>query len=138
MHNYRNNNPKYGDPVNNPKMFSLQNENKADEALNGYVDEHKNAYTVYPDIERAKRKIHFYKVLRILFIVLCILLVVGSLVTYFAVLPKLDDKSALYRTLIGISFAAFILGLLCIPLIRAVHVDISKCELVILSQEDDK
>lgn len=131
-------NQKYGSPTDNPYFFYLQQENKIDEAKNGYVTEYSNAYNALPDVERAKKKIKFYKVIRIVSLIVGILFVVAPITAILVALPHVDAHSEWFLVLLRISFVVILVGIISLFICRAAHVDIGKCRHVILSQDDDK
>lgn len=131
-------NPKYGSPTDNPGYFYAQQENKINEARNGYVTEHNNAYNVLPDVERAKRKIKFYKVIRLISLILGILFVVAPIIAILVALPHVDAHAKWFEALLRICFVVFIVGIISLFICRAAHVDVGKCRLVILAQKDEK
>ena len=130
-------NAKYGDVKQNPSQFYTILDERQKEYKEGLVTERRDAYTVLPDVERAKRKIHFYTVIRNVFLVLGIVFVAAAIITFAIALPRVDAHAAWFPPLAAGCGLAFLIGFSFLLISRSAHVDLTKCRLVILSQEDE-
>ena len=120
------------------KNYQASNiENKIDETKNGYVDHYRQAYTNLPSLEQAQKRIGVYKVLRIVLLVLGIVLVITPIVIASIVLRTLDEYSETQSIILGACLFMFVLGVVSLFFCRAVHIDYGKCQMVILSQNDN-
>lgn len=120
------------------KNYQASNiENKIDETKNGYVDHYRQAYTNLPSLEQAQKRIGIYKVLRIVLLVLGIVLVITPIVVASIVLRTLDEYSETQSIILGACLFMFVLGVVSLFFCRAVHIDYGKCQMVILSQNDN-
>ena len=120
------------------KNYQASNiENKIDETKNGYVDHYRQAYTNLPSLEQAQKRIGVYKVLRIVLLVLGIVLVITPIVVASIVLRTLDEYSETQSIILGACLFMFVLGVVSLFFCRAVHIDYGKCQMVILSQNDN-
>ena len=120
------------------KNYQASNiENKIDETKNGYVDHYRQAYTNLPSLEQAQKRIGVYKVLRIVLLVLGIVLVITPIVVASIVLRTLDEYSETQSIILGACLFMFVLGVVSLFFCRAVHIAYGKCQMVILSQNDN-
>ena len=120
------------------KNYQASNiENKIDETKNGYVDHYRQAYTNLPSLEQAQKRIGVYKVLRIVLLVLGIVLVITPIVVASIVLRTIDEYSETQSIILGACLFMFVLGVVSLFFCRAVHIDYGKCQMVILSQNDN-
>ena len=103
-------NAKYGNIKENPSQFYTILDERQKEYKEGLVTERRDAYTVLPDVERAKRKIHFYTVIRNVFLVLGIVFVAATIITFSIALSRVDAHSAWFPPLAAGCGLAFLIG----------------------------
>ena len=130
-------NSKYGDIKKNPNQFYTLLEERQKDYKEGIVTERRDAYTTLPDVERAKRKVHFYTIIRNVFLVLGIVFAVAPIITIAIAFPHVDAHSTWFPPLLAACGLVFVIGFSFLLVSRSAHVDLTKCRLVILSQEDE-
>lgn len=130
-------NAKYGDIKQNPNQFYTILDERQKEYKDGVVTERRDAYTTLPSLEQAQKRIGVYKVLRIVLLVLGIVLVITPIVVASIVLRTLDEYSETQSIILGACLFMFVLGVVSLFFCRAVHIDYGKCQMVILSQNDN-
>ena len=130
-------NAKYGDIKQNPNQFYTILDERQKEYKEGLVTERRDAYTTLPDVERAKRKIRFYKRIRNIFLVLGIIFAVAPIITIAIAFPHVTAHSAWFPPLLAGCALVLLIGFSFLLVSRSAHVDLVKCRLVILSQEDE-
>ena len=130
-------NAKYGDIKQNPNQFYTILDERQKEYKEGLVTERRDAYTTLPDVERAKRKIRFYTRIRNIFLVLGIIFAVAPIITIAIAFPRVTAHSSWFPPLLAGCALVFLIGFSFLLVSRSAHVDLVKCRLVILSQEDE-
>ena len=130
-------NAKYGDIKQNPNQFYTILDERQKEYKEGLVAERRDAYITLPDVERAKRKIRFYTRIRNIFLVLGIIFAVAPIITIAIAFPRVTAHSAWFPPLLAGCALVFLIGFSFLLVSRSAHVDLVKCRLVILSQEDE-